>query len=150
MPDGEKVLYASTHLGNEACPLSPCKNESALQEDPILKELCKSSYIWDIFPDFDIFVANSDSAIEKRLTDSPGYDAEATVSPNGDRIVFTSIRSGDLELWTMKLDGTDLKQVTNELGYDGGAFFSPDGKRLVFRASRPTGVDVEKYKVKIF
>jgi len=82
-----------------------------------LKQLCNSSYIWDVFADFDIFVANANDVIEKRLTASPGYDAEGTVSPQGDRIVFTSMRSGDLELWTMKLDGTDLKQVTNVLGY---------------------------------
>jgi Tol biopolymer transport system component len=73
----------------------------------------------------------------RKLTDSPGYDAEATVSPKGDKIVFTSIRSGDLELYTMDMDGKNVHQVTNELGYDGGAFFSPDGSKLVFRASRP-------------
>ncbi len=72
----------------------------------------------------------------KQLTDSPGYDAEATVSPKKDKIVFTSTRNGDLDLYTMDLDGKDVKQITNELGYDGGAFFSPDGKKIVFRASR--------------
>lgn len=61
-----------------------------------------------------------------------GYDAEATVSPKGDKIVFTSTRSGDLELYTMNIDGTDVTQITNELGYDGGAFFSPDGTQLIF------------------
>jgi Tol biopolymer transport system component len=71
------------------------------------------------------------------LTDTPGYDAEATVSPKGDKIVFTSLRTGDLELFTMNLDGSNVQQVTDELGYDGGAFFSPDGTKLIFRASRP-------------
>lgn len=134
-------------MGNPKCPVSPCKNQTAIQHDATLKQLCNSSYIWDVFADFDIFVANANDVIEKRLTASPGYDAEGTVSPLGDRIVFTSIRSGDLELWTMKLDGTDLKQITNVLGYDGGAFFSPDGQKIVFRASRPTGAEAEKYKV---
>jgi Tol biopolymer transport system component len=72
---------------------------------------------------------------EKALTAEWGYDAEATVSPLGDRMVFTSTRSGDLELWTCTLDGKDLKQVTNEVGYDGGAYYSHDGQWLVFRST---------------
>lgn len=147
LPDNERVLYASTHLGDPHCPLSPCQNQTWLQSDATLRDLCNSTYIWDIFADYDIFIANASGVIDTRLTDTPGYDAEGTISPNGDLIVFTSIRSGDLELWTMKLDGSDPKQVTNALGYDGGAFFSPDGKKLVFRASRPSGTDADKYKV---
>jgi Tol biopolymer transport system component len=92
-------------------------------------------------------VADLNGKITKQLTNTPGYDAEATISPNGDKIVFTSDRSGDLELWTMDTDGKNQKQITFGLGYDGGAFFSPDGKRLVFRASRPTTEDeVKEYK----
>jgi Tol biopolymer transport system component len=117
-----------------------------LQQDATLRDLCNSTYIWDIFADFDIFVANGSNVIVNRLTSTPGYDAEATISPDGKLIVFTSIRSGDLELWTMRLDGSGLKMVTDVLGYDGGAFFSPDSKKLVFRASRPTGEDAVKYK----
>ena len=78
------------------------------------------------------------------MTNISGYDAEATLSPDGSKIVFTSIRSGDLELWTMNVDGTNLKQITNGLGYDGGAFFSPDGLKLVFRASRPQSEEEQK------
>jgi len=85
--------------------------------------------------------------IISKLTDSPGYDAEATLSPQGDKIVFTSDRSGDLELYTMNIDGSDVQQITDELGYDGGAFFSPDGTQLIFRASRPkTPQEIESYK----
>jgi Tol biopolymer transport system component len=81
------------------------------------------------------------------LIKSPGYDAEATVSPNGDLIVFTSDRTGDLELFTCNIDGSNVKQITIGLGYDGGAFFSPDGKKLVFRSSRPkTPEDIKEYK----
>ena len=85
--------------------------------------------------------------ILRKLTDSDGYDAEATVSPRGDKIVFTSIRSGDLELYTCDLNGDNVKQITNQLGYDGGAFFSHDGNKLVFRSSRPkTESEVKEYK----
>ncbi|MEI6022216.1 MAG: hypothetical protein WCR21_13900 [Bacteroidota bacterium] len=85
--------------------------------------------------------------ITATLTNTDGYDAEATVSPKGDKIVFTSDRSGDLELWTMDIDGKNQKQITSGLGYDGGAFFSPDSKKIVFRASRPTSdEEVKEYK----
>ena len=78
------------------------------------------------------------------MTNTPGYDAEATVSPKGDKIVFTSVRNGDLDLYTMDLKGNNIMQVTHELGYDGGAFFSPDGSKLVFRASRPKSEEAKK------
>ncbi|MGB3546930.1 MAG: hypothetical protein WBA17_08135 [Saprospiraceae bacterium] len=133
MPGNREIIYASTHLADEACPEVPRSVDG--------------KYVWPVYAEFDIFVADRSGKIVRRLTDSPGYDAEATVSPNGKLIVFTSDRSGDLELYTMKIDGSDVKQVTSGLGYDGGAFFSPDSKRLIFRASRPTNSeDVATYK----
>lgn len=111
MPGDREILYASTHLGGEACPPEP--------------ERTHGRYVWPIYETFDVFVADLEGRITRQLTDAPGYDAEATVSPKGDRIVFTSDRSGDLELYTMKLDGSDVRQVTFTLGYDGGAFLAP-------------------------
>ena len=100
-----------------------------------------------MYDSFDIFVADLQGNITAQLTNEPGYDAEATVSPKGDKIVFTSMRSGDLELYTMDIDGKNVKQITDELGYDGGAFFSPDGSKLIFRASRPkTEKEIKDYK----
>lgn len=134
MPGDSTIVYASTHLGSETCPAVPARREDG-------------KYVWPIYPDFDIFVANLNGDIVSQLTNERGYDAEATVSPKGDKIVFTSLRTGDLELFTMNLDGSDVKQVTYELGYDGGAFFSPDGTKLIFRASRPkTPEDIKVYK----
>jgi TolB protein len=129
MPDGMHILYASTFKAAKDCPPPAPRGDK--------------KYLWAVYPEFDIFVADQKGAIIKQLTNSPGYDAEATVSPKGDKIVFTSDRSGDLELWVMDIDGKNQKQITSGLGYDGGAFFSPDGKKLVFRASRPS-TDVEK------
>jgi Tol biopolymer transport system component len=132
MPNNKHILYASTHLGSPDCP-----SETKVP----------GKYLWAVYSDFDIFVADLNGNIINQLTNSPGYDAEATVSPKGDKIVFTSTRSGDLELWTMNIDGSNQKQITTGLGYDGGAFFSPDGKQLVFRASRPqTEAEVIDYK----
>lgn len=132
MPGDTSVLYGSTHLGGEACPPEPGREEG---------------YVWPIYEDFDIFVSNLEGEVIDTLTTAPGYDAEATLSPKGDKIVFTSTRSGDLELWTMDIDGSNKQQVTDGLGYDGGAFFSPDGTKLVFRASRPQ-TDEEKAEYK--
>jgi len=129
MPDNKHVLYASTHLGNDSCPPEPPPSKR---------------YLWAIYADFDIFIANEKGKIVKQLTTEPGYDAEATVSPKGDKIVFTSTRNGDLDLYTMNIDGSNVKQITFGLGYDGGAFFSPDGSKIVFRASRPQTEEEQK------
>lgn len=123
MPNGKSILYASTHLGGDACPPEPERRPGG-------------KYLWPIYDTYDIFLADLNGKMIKQLTNSPGYDAEATVSPKRDKIVFTSTRNGDLDLYVMNIDGTNVKQITNELGYDGGAFFSPDGKKIVFRASR--------------
>lgn len=131
-PDNRRFIYASTHEGNPQCPPRPDLSQG---------------YVWPIYPEYDIYLASLDDLTPRPLTRTPGYDAEATVSPKGDRIVFTSVRDGDLELYTMNLDGTDVRRVTHELGYDGGAFFSPDGSMLVWRASRPApGPEAEDYK----
>ncbi len=133
MPGGNEIIYASTHLVDEKCPPVPERGPGG-------------KYVWPIYESFDIFTADLEGNITKQLTDFPGYDAEATLSPQGDKIVFTSLRSGDLELYTMDIDGSNVKQVTSDLGYDGGAFFSPDGKELIFRASRPkTEEEIETY-----
>jgi Tol biopolymer transport system component len=134
MPGDTSILYASTHLGDEACPHVPPRRDDG-------------KYVWPIYPDYDIFVADLKGNIIRQLTSEPGYDAEATVSPKGNKIVFTSMRSGDLELYTMDIDGKNVRQLTHELGYDGGAFFSPDGSKIIFRSSRPTTQeDIAAYK----
>lgn len=133
MPDGKHILYASTHKGNHACPAPPVSTDGR--------------YLWPLFPEFDIYIADLEGNIVKQLTDSPGYDAEAVLSPDGKKIAFTSTRSGDLEIYVMDVDGTNLKQITYGLGYDGGAFFSADSKKLVFRSSRPkTETEIAEYK----
>jgi TolB protein len=134
LPGDTTVLYASTRAGGDECPPEPKKRDDG-------------KYVWPVYPDFDIYVADLKGHIIDTLVKGPGYDAEATVSPKGDKIVFTSDRSGDLELYTCDIDGSNQKQVTNQLGYDGGAFFSPDGSKLVFRASRPkTDEEIKEYK----
>lgn len=122
LPGDSLILYASTHSGGDSCPAEPAH--------------VHGKYLWPIYADYEIYIADLKGTIVKQLTNNQYYDAEAVVSPTGDKILFTSDRSGDLELYTMNMDGSDVKQVTNQLGYDGGANFSPDGKQIVWRASQ--------------
>lgn len=134
MPGDTTILYASTFTGDSACPAVPERGEGG-------------AYVWPIYEDFDIYVSDLEGNLLDTLISGPGYDAEATVSPDGTKIVFTSTRSGDLELYVCDIDGSNIVQVTSGLGYDGGAFFSPDSKKLVFRSSRPTSEEeIKKYK----
>ncbi|PLX06510.1 MAG: hypothetical protein C0598_13605 [Marinilabiliales bacterium] len=134
MPGDTSILYASTRSGGDACPPDPERRDDG-------------KYVWPIYPDFDIYVANLKGEVIDTIVSGPGYDAEATVSRQGDKIVFTSDRSGDLELYVCDIDGSNQVQITHELGYDGGAFFSPDGKQLIFRSSRPkTEAEIKEYQ----
>ncbi|MBE0550798.1 MAG: PD40 domain-containing protein [Ignavibacterium sp.] len=122
LPGDERIIYSSTHLADSECPTPPDRAKG---------------YVWQLFYSFDIFSANADGTDVTPLTFSGKYDAEATVSPKGDKIVFTSTRDGDPELYVMDIDGLNQTRLTFEKGYDGGAFFSQDGSKIVFRASRP-------------
>jgi len=122
LPGDERVIYSSTHLADENCPPVPDRAKG---------------YVWQLYDSFDIFSVKTDGTELIRLTDSGKYDAEATVSPNGDKIVFTSMRDGDPEIYVMDMDGSNQTRLTFEKGYDGGPFFSADGSKIVFRSSRP-------------
>ena len=133
-PDGKHILYGSTHLADKNCPPVPDRKKYG------------NKYIWAIYEGFDIFKADLNGKIVKQLTKTKGYDAEATVSPKGDIILFTSMRDGDLDLYIMNLNGKNVKRITNMLGYDGGAWFSPDGTKIIWRASRPkTEAEIKEY-----
>jgi len=125
-PDGSRIIYASTHLGSPDCP--PVPDRSA-------------GYVWPLYRTFDIFSARPDGSDLKRLTTADGYDAEGTVSPDGRKIIFTSTRDGDIELYEMNIDGSGQRRLTHEVGYDGGAFYSQDGQWIVWRASRPKSAE---------
>ncbi len=121
--DRPRLIYSSTHLAGSGCPPKPDYSRG---------------YVWPIYPGYDIFSVSLDGSGLTRLTDTPGYDAEATISPDGSRIVFTSMRDGDLEIYTMAADGTGVTRLTYAKGYDGGPIFSHDGTRIVYRAYHPT------------
>ena len=132
LPDNKHIVYGSTHLAGDACPAPPDRSKG---------------YLWGVFAGYDIFLATDAGKIEKRLTDAPGYDAEATVNFKTGTVVYTSLASGDLDLWTMRADGSNKKRLTMTTGYDGGAAFSRDGKKLVWRSNYPKNAEeMTRYK----
>jgi TolB protein len=135
LKDGKHVVYASTHLGADSCPPVPDRKKYG------------NKYIWPLYNTFDIFMADLNGKIVKQLTKSKGYDAEATISPDGKKMIYTSTKGGDIDLYIMDLKTGKEKKITNTLGYDGGAWFSPDGKKIIWRASRPKAeAEIKEYK----
>ncbi|KAF0239879.1 MAG: WD-40-like beta propeller repeat-containing [Planctomycetota bacterium] len=130
-PDGSRILFASTHMAGDEPPPRPDYSKG---------------YVWAVHDEYDIFSANADGTVMKRLTENPRYDAEGTMNRDGSRIVFTSHREGDLDVYSMKPDGTDVKRLTDEPGYDGGAVYSPDGKKIVYRSFHPTGPELDEFR----
>ena len=130
-PGNKEILFASTHEAARECPPKPSYERG---------------YVWPIYASYDIYRANADGSNLKPLTRTPGYDAEATIAPDG-LIVFTSVRDGDMEIYSMKGDGSDVKRLTNRPGPDGGPFFSWDGKLVAFRG-RPlqAGAELDEYR----
>ena len=130
-PDKQHVVYASTYLGGKACPPRPDFSRG---------------YVWPVYSTYDIFRAKADGTGVTRLTSTPGYDAEATIGPDG-RIVFTSVRDGDMEIYSMNADGGDVKRLTHRVGPDGGPFFSRDGTQIVFRGrTLDPGPELDDYQ----
>lgn len=129
LPGDREIIFSSTHGFSPEVPPEPDHSHG---------------YVWPIYPTYAIYRANADGSNLRALVParvSPGvetgYNAEATVSPDGKRVIFTSTRDGDLELYSMNPDGSDIRRLTNVEGYDGGAFFSPDSRQIVWRAFHP-------------
>jgi TolB protein len=130
-PGSKQILFASTHEALAECPPKPSYEHG---------------YVWPIYAGYDIYRANPDGSNLTPLTRSPGYDAEATIAPDG-LIVFTSVRDGDMEIYSMKADGSDVKRLTNRPGPDGGPFFSWDGKQVAFRGKLLSpGPDLDSFR----
>jgi TolB protein len=126
-----RILFASTHLAGDSCPPLPDYSHG---------------YVWPVYPGYDLFTAKPDGSDLRRLTDTPGYDAEATLSVDGRWVVFTSARDGDLEIYKMHPDGTGLVRLTQEPGYDGGPCFSHDGRWICYRADHPADSALVEYR----
>ena len=131
-PAGDRILYSSTEAVDTACPPPPDRSRG---------------YIWGVYPSFDIYMAKPDGSDVKRITNTPGYDAEATWCHKGGKIIFTSVRDGDLDLYEMNESGGEVKRLTSTPGYDGGAFYNGDCTEIVWRASRfPDPAELADYQ----
>jgi TolB protein len=136
---GRRILFSSTHASDPACPPEPDFSQG---------------YVWPVYPTYRIYTVKPDGSdlkplfpTELKIGEEPGYNAESVVSPDGKKVVFTSDRGGDLDIYTMNLDGTNLRQLTHTLGYDGGPWWSPDGKRICYRAYHPeSDQEIADYK----
>ena len=128
-PDGKQILFASAHT-------DPDIDQTEFQARELEKQGPKRRYLWDFDPNMEIYVSDINGLNTRRLTDSPGYDAEGSFSHDGKQIVFTSSRSGDAEIYVMAADGSNVRRLTNAKGYDGGPFFSPDDQWIIFRSDR--------------
>jgi TolB protein len=131
LPGGDRLFFGSSHLHDSLCPPKP---------DP------SKGYVWPL-DKFDIFTVNRDGSDMRRLTSYDAYTAEGVLSPDGRRIVFTSLKDGDLDIYTMNVDGSDVKRLTTTPGYDGGPWWSPDGTKIVYRAHHPKdSLELRQYR----
>jgi Tol biopolymer transport system component len=130
-PAGDEILFASTHETSPVCPPRPS---------------FERGYVWPIHAGYEVYRARADGSNPRPITKSPGYDAEATIAPDG-LITFTSVRDGDMEIYTMQADGSGVRRLTTRPGPDGGPFFSFDGRSIVFRG-RPleAGKELDEYR----
>ncbi len=132
LPEGKGIIYASTHAGQAECPPRPDRSQG---------------YVWAVHETYELYVADGEGNNPRKLTETLGYDAEATVNWKTGKVIYTSKASGDLDLWSMDLDGANKRRLTKTLGYDGGAFFSPAGDKIVWRAHHPTEAQqIERYR----
>ncbi len=160
-PDGDKVLFASTH--DDASALDKQRAEFELRQSGNERR-----YSWDYDEHFDIYEFDRKAHKFRQLTDARGYDAEGSWSPDGRLIAFTSNRrayQGELttkekrkfevdpaymnDIYIMDADGGNVRRLTSTPGYDGGPFFSPDGARLCWRQFSPNGTVAEVWTMNI-
>jgi Tol biopolymer transport system component len=116
----------------------------------------------------DIYAYSEKSGALKRLTTARGYDAEGSYSPDGQWIVFSSMRdaynrtlndkekkaleenpSYFAEIYIMRADGSGQKRLTSVPGYDGGPFFTHDGSHIVWRRFDEMGLLADVWTMKL-
>lgn len=132
-PDGKQLIFASSHLDPNIDDTEAAERK---QQEEDKKSGRRRRYSWPFDPHMDVYQADLNGKNRVRLTQTEGYDAECSYSPDGKQIVFASTRDGDPDLYIMNADGTNVRQLTDAKGYDGGPFFSPDGQWIIFRSDR--------------
>lgn len=158
-PGSDEIMFGSTHLD----PKSKQYQDDELAFRASGKE---RRYAWDYDAEMNIFAYSEKTGTLKQLTTAKGYDAEGGYSPDGQWIVFSSMRdaynrtlspeeqkqlvldpSFFAEVYIMKADGSGQKRLTTEKGYDGGTFFTKDG-RIVWRHFEENGLIANVWTMK--
>ena len=157
-----RILFSSTHHDPESAQKQKAELEFRASGQT-------RRYSWDYDPQYEIYSAREDGTDLRRLTQTEGYDAEASFSPDGKLIVFSSTRSAYplerlsaedrarfdkdpayfADLYVMNADGTDVRRITQAPGYDGGPFFSPDGQRVLWRRFDSHGMNADLFSAKV-
>ncbi|MEE2778713.1 MAG: hypothetical protein VYE73_18340 [Acidobacteriota bacterium] len=154
-PGKGDILFGSTHHDPRSADLQREELEFRASGQ-------ERRYAWDYDTEMEIWVADGETLELTRLTSARGYDAEGSYSPDGEWIVFTSIRDAygrvlDAEeqrlleadtayfgeIYLMRADGSGQRRLTDVAGYDGGPFFTTDGERIVWRRFAPNGLTAD-------
>ncbi|MES2444652.1 MAG: hypothetical protein V4574_17645 [Pseudomonadota bacterium] len=82
---------------------------------------------------YDIYAVDLKTGARRPLVVGPGSDDGPEWSPDGQWLYFNSTRSGAMQIWRAKPDGSNPEQVTRDPDFrDWFPHFSPDGKWIVF------------------
>jgi Tol biopolymer transport system component len=160
-PGTDEIEFASTHH-------DPRSKQLQDEENAFRASGKERRYSWDYDPEMEIYVARGNDTAPTRLTNARGYDAEASYSPDGQWIAFSSMRDAYNrtlsaeeqkqlevdpsfygEIYIMRADGSGQRRLTNVPGYDGGPFFSPDGTRIVWRRFDTKGLIADVWTMKL-
>ena len=160
-PGSDQILFSSTHH-------DPKSKQLQDEELAIRASGRERRYAWDYDPEMEIYAVSETSRSMTRLTDARGYDAEGSYSPDGQWIVFSSMRDAynrtlndaekkqlDVdpsvfgEIYIMRADGSAQRRLTAVHGYDGGPFFFPDGKRIVWRRFDERGLVADVWTMNV-
>lgn len=83
----------------------------------------------------ELYVSDLEGKNIRRLTNNQYYDAEVSVSPNGQWVVFGRQIDGKMDIWRIRPDGTGEQQITHTDDWQEGApFYMPDNETIMFRA----------------
>jgi Tol biopolymer transport system component len=83
-----------------------------------------------------LFEMGTGTALGRGVTGGPTNDRQPAFSPDGKRVVFSSDRSGSLDLWSLELGTGAVRRLTFDAADDWDPHWSADGKHLLWSSNR--------------